>query len=329
MQLPNDLRLALERELRGIAPKQLAAVAAELSTRYREGHAREQATFLRTAQDVSAYAATRMPATWAAVHAALQAAAARQPTWLPRTQLDVGSGPGTAAWAAATLWPGLEQVTLLERESTMIKLGRSLATHAQAPAVRDATWIQADLTSAWNGSTHDLVTMAYVLGELPQATSSALIERLWSLTATMLVIIEPGTPRGFALIRAVRTQLIEAGAHIVAPCPHAAACPMAGADWCHFSQRIERSKIHRSIKGAELGYEDEKFSYVAVTRIPSDAPVAARVLRHPLNQPGRITLQLCTPIGLQERVVTKRDPGWRAARSLDWGDGLESSAQCD
>jgi ribosomal protein RSM22 (predicted rRNA methylase) len=321
MQLPNDLRLALERSLRGIAPKKLAAVAAELSTRYREGHARDHATFLRTPQDVSAYAATRMPATWAATYAALRAAARRQPDWNPRTQLDIGAGPGTAAWAATAIWPALARITLLERDPTMLKLGREFAAQAQSAALRQATWTQADLAGQWQTPPHDLVTLAYVLGELPQPKHSALIERLWALTSGMLVIIEPGTPRGFELLRAVRTQLIAAGAQIVAPCPHATACPMANGDWCHFSQRIERSKIHRAIKGAELGYEDEKFSYIAVSRQPA-VPAAARVLRHPQNQPGRITLQLCTPAGLQERVVAKSYLCWREARGLEWGDEL-------
>lgn len=321
MQLPNDLRLALERSLRGIAPKQLATVAAELSARYREGHARDQATFLRTPQDVSAYTATRMPATWAAAYAALHATARRQPDWQPCSHLDIGAGPGTAAWAATAIWPTLERISLLERDATMIKLGREFAAQAQSAALRSASWTQADLAGQWQAPPHDLVTLAYVLGELPQSKHSALVERLWSVTGATLVIIEPGTPRGFELLRAVRAQLIAAGAHILAPCPHAAACPMANGDWCHFSQRIERTKIHRAIKGAELGYEDEKFSYVAVSRQPA-GPIAARVLRHPQSQPGRIGLELCTLAGLQQRTVTKRDPGWREARGLDWGDEL-------
>ncbi|HYF65686.1 MAG TPA: small ribosomal subunit Rsm22 family protein, partial [Herpetosiphonaceae bacterium] len=169
MQLPNDLRLALERELRGVSPKQLAAVAAELSARYREGHSREKATFAQGAQDVAAYAATRMPATWAAIAAALRAAAAGRPDWQPRSLLDAGAGPASAAWAAAGVWPGLERISLLERESAMIKLGRSLAAHAQAPALRAATWTAADLGGTWQAAPHDLVTLGYVLGELPAA----------------------------------------------------------------------------------------------------------------------------------------------------------------
>ena len=44
----------------------------------------------------------------------------------------------------------------------------------------------------------------------------------------MLVLVEPGTPQGFARIREARAALIAEGAHIVAPCTHENVCPMEG-----------------------------------------------------------------------------------------------------
>ena len=97
---------------------------------------------------------------------------------------------------------------------------------------------------------------------------------------------------------------------------------MIDPDWCHFAARVERSSLHRRIKEAELGYEDEKFSYVALSRQPV-ALAAARIIRRPAQQPGVIQLELCTPEGLQSMQVRKRDrEAFRAARKAVWGGSL-------
>lgn len=320
MQLPPDLQLALEKAAQGLSPADLRAQAGSLSERYRADHSRPGARFAQGAKDAAAYVVTRMPATWGAVAAALDAAAEVVPEWEPRSLLDCGAGTGAAAWAATAVWPSLQALTLLERERAMAALGRELASQSRSAPLRAATWREHDLTVNDALQQADLVTLAYVLGEVP-AAAHAIIERLWAATTGLLVLIEPGTPRGFALIRAAREQLIGLGAQIVAPCPHAAACPMAGDDWCHFAERIPRLRSHRAAKGAALGYEDEKYSYVAVARFPA-APAAARVLRHPRVEPARISLELCASDGLRSVTIGKRDPAWRAARKVRWGDAF-------
>jgi ribosomal protein RSM22 (predicted rRNA methylase) len=148
------------------------------------------------------------------------------------------------------------------------------------------------------------------------------VAQLWERAEAAMVLIEPGTPQGWARIRAAREQLRSLGARIVAPCPHQEACPMPADDWCHFAQRIGRSREHRAAKGGALGYEDEKYSYVAVARAPG-APIAARVLRHPLQRPGRVELALCATSGLRSATVTRTSGQmWRLARDLRWGDAL-------
>ncbi len=320
--LPNDLRLALDHELRGIDAKKLTQTAAALSERYRAGHGRNPSNLLRDADDVRAYAAARMPATYAALHAALQVTRRRTPDWQPQTMLDVGAGTGAASWAAVVAYQSLCQIKLLERDRWMVSIGQNLARRAKSAVLQTATWQQADVLGAWQTPPHDLVTLAYVLGEIAHGDQAKLVERLWSVTNGVLLIVEPGTPRGFAIIRAVRDQLIEAGAQILAPCPHQQACPMRDDDWCHFAQRVERSSLHRILKAGERGFEDEKFSYVAAARFAGN-PCSARVLRHPQVQAGRISLELCTANGTHERrIITKRDHDWKTARKLDWGDEL-------
>ena len=118
--------------------------------------------------------------------------------------------------------------------------------------------------------------------------------------------------------------MIAAGADLAAPCPHMAACPMAALnDWCHFSERLDRSAAHRRAKGGELAYEDEKFSYVAASKIPATrAP--SRIVRHPQRKPGHVILDLCTNDGLKRQTIGKSNKeAWRAARKADWGDAWE------
>jgi len=90
-------------------------------------------------------------------------------------------------------------------------------------------------------------------------------------------------------------------------------------DWCHFAARVERSSLHRRIKDAGLGYEDEKYSYVALAREPV-APAASRIVGRPRHHPGLIELETCTPGGLATVRVSKHDRDrFRAARHAEWG----------
>jgi ribosomal protein RSM22 (predicted rRNA methylase) len=82
---------------------------------------------------------------------------------------------------------------------------------------------------------------------------------------------------------------------------------------------VERTSLHRKLKGGDLGYEDEKYSYVAVSREPVELS-GSRVLRHPRHNPGLIELELCTAAGPRHERVTKRTrEQFRAARKAFWG----------
>jgi ribosomal protein RSM22 (predicted rRNA methylase) len=323
MDLPHDLRQALSTELAAATPKALARTASDLSARYRGASAEVAGPFVRSDGDAAAYAAYRMPATYAAIRAALAALAAGAPDLRPASLLDVGAGPGTAAWAAAEVWPELRRITLLERDERMLTLGQRLQRHAASSAVREAPWRRVDVAGeGWEAATSDLVVAAYVLSEIPPSESDRFVSRLWALAGGAVVIVEPGTPRGFAAIRRARAALIAAGGRIAAPCPHDGACPMPDKDWCHFAQRITRTALQRGLKAGTLSYEDEKFSYVAATRLAVDRQFT-RVLRHPQMRKGLVMLQLCTPSGLERRTISRRDGAlYKRARDVSWGSTL-------
>ena len=164
--------------------------------------------------------------------------------------------------------------------------------------------------------------ISYVLGELAPAAAEAVIRKAWACARQFLVIMEPGTPRGFAAINAARSALIASAAEVLAPCPHKHTCPMAVAgDWCHFAQRVERTAQHRQLKGGALGYEDEKFSYVVACRQSAPAE-GARIVRHPRKHSRHIQLALCTPAGrIETKTVTRSSKqAFRLARKAEWGD---------
>jgi ribosomal protein RSM22 (predicted rRNA methylase) len=88
---------------------------------------------------------------------------------------------------------------------------------------------------------------------------------------------------------------------------------------------VERSSLHRRVKGGELGHEDEKFSYIALARDPVKLP-DARIIRHPRHHPGLIEIETCTPEGLRSERIAKRDRDrFRAARKASWGDAAKAA----
>jgi ribosomal protein RSM22 (predicted rRNA methylase) len=74
---------------------------------------------------------------------------------------------------------------------------------------------------------------------------------------------------------------------------------------------------------ADVPWEDEKFSYVAVSRKPA-ARVRARVIARPRKAGGHITLKLCRPDGLMDNQSFLRRDGaqFKRAWRTDWGSSL-------
>ncbi len=318
--LPAELTAALNARLHGMSRTDAAARSDAISKTYRAGGG---STAIRSEADALAYALARMPATYAAVTASLNALAGLRPDFAPASLLDCGAGPGTASWACAEAFASLNSFTLLDSNPALRQLALDLATHStrlHAPRYElgDATAKLADAPSA------DLVIASYVINELNDAARAKLVAALWSKTLDTLVIVEPGTPAGYARILGARAMLIGAGGHVIAPCPHDDACPLTAPDWCHFTQRLQRSRVHRQLKSAELPYEDERFIYVVLSRAPSTRRLA-RVLAQPVATKVAITAKLCTPGGLMTVVAPRRDKvAYARFRKLGWGDTVHA-----
>lgn len=316
MQLPEALQQAIQERAQSFGLRPLFEAREELTQRYRSSHQQ----FITKDAQREAYLITRLPATYAAIYATLKAIREQAPTLEIKSVLDVGAGPGTAMWALCEHWPAIEQITLIEKDLSFANLGKMLALNSPYEVIRKAHWEIGDIEKEQPSASYDLVIFSYSIGELPSSCLLPLTEAYQKRAKQLFVVIEPGTPMGFERIRLIRRHLIDLGGHLIAPCPHQLACPMADGDWCHFSARIPRSSLHRRLKGGSLGYEDEKFSYVAATRSPFSLP-SSRILSQPLHHSGHIKLKLCTDQGVQWPIVSKkRKELYQLARKRDWGD---------
>jgi ribosomal protein RSM22 (predicted rRNA methylase) len=325
LNLPPELQQAISAQLKPYPSERWIRDAQALSQRYRTARSADERPLASTDREALGYAVLILPSTYAQLAGAMDATAQRIPTFAPTTMLDLGSGPGTALWAATQQWSSLRQLRAWEREPTLIALGRRLAQSAPHVAVQAARWEQVDLQtrSGFSSERFDLVVLGHVLNELPPEAQAEVVNYAWRLTAGLLLIVEPGTSSAFAVARAARDQLLAVGANTIAPCPHNQPCPLVN-DWCHFPQRLLRPPFQKQARSAPSIWEDAKYAYAAMARFPVEQPIWGRLIREPLIAKGFTSLPLCTNEGINAVRVQKRERNaYRVASDLSWGSAFD------
>ena len=311
--LPSALSTIIERELAPFSVTAARDAADHLSLDYR---ARENIRHTLSPIERAAYLAVRFPSTFAVADTVWREISRILPACEIRSLLDAGAGPGTASLASAAHVPGVKY-TLLERDAGWRGLALSLAQASGLEAVFSAGSIE----NSAPFPQHDAVVASYALNEISSSHLSKIVDALWHSAGKILVVIEPGTPYGFEIIRAVREHALALGAHAAAPCTHDLACPMSRDDWCHRPVRVQRSALHRSLKRAELSYEDEKFSFVVLTRDPPSRSGTGRIVRKPIRAKGHVHLDLCKDGDLHRLTLSRKQGAmFKAARSAAWGE---------
>jgi ribosomal protein RSM22 (predicted rRNA methylase) len=316
--LPGWIAAALQSKLENVSRNVLRDRAQAISEAYRAGLSSKLIT---SDIDALAYAVVRLPATYSAVRAALSGAVEMAPDFQPQSILDIGCGPGTAAWASLDIWPSVMKATLIDRNPRLLDLARALGGSRRT----GIDFVQGDMAeSAGNAPQADVVMASYALTEIPTAGLGGILFALWDRADKMLVIVEPGTVAGFQRILAYRDALMAKGACIIAPCSHESLCPLAGNErWCHFGVRLPRSRDHLIVKDADVPFEDEKYSYLIASKDIGHAQ-GRRVLATPRVNKAAITLTLCAPEHVNERIIERRQKdAYKAAKRLGWGDVTE------
>src|ERR1700733_10355643 len=122
--LPAELKAALDAKLHGVSRNDTAERAALISKTYRDGG---NSGAIRSEADALAYALARMPATYAAVTASLNALREINPQVAPANPLEVGARPGTSRWAAAEAFSSLQDFALLDANNALRALAIDLS----------------------------------------------------------------------------------------------------------------------------------------------------------------------------------------------------------
>jgi ribosomal protein RSM22 (predicted rRNA methylase) len=98
----------------------------------------------------------------------------------------------------------------------------------------------------------------------------------------------------------------------------------AGA-WCHFGQKIARPDVQRTAKGAELGWEEAKYTFVACQRTPI-THTGMRLMHDPMRAKGYIDVVGCDKTGIHTHRIQKRDTQrYAQMRRAHWGSFIDEA----
>jgi len=146
----------------------------------------------------------------------------------------------------------------------------------------------------------------------------------------LLLVVEPALKVTSRRLQQVREALrAEAGLFVVAPCPHAEACPLLtrAEDWCHEDLAVDLPAALVPIaRAAGLRWQGLTYSRLALSTSPVRRP-GARVVLPPHPTKGKLAQGLCLP-GSPSVVVVERLDRHASAENEAWstlsrGDGLD------
>lgn len=311
------LRVAIENIANGYRLSSLQKISSAMTQKYKAQKS-DGTRLITSREEALVYAIVRMPATYSAIISALSHTLELIDSDDIETMLDVGAGTGAATWAACDFL-NLSSIDCIEREKEMIAIGKKMMEYNYL--YTSINWIMSDIFSFKPTKKYDIVIASYSLNEMSAYQREITLNKLWSLTNKLLLIIEPGTPYAYEMQKEMRQSLIELGATLIAPCPYNSNCLLPNDDWCHFTCRVQRSKLHKQVKEVDSPFEDEKFTYSAFSRCKPHFICEQRIIRHPIISEKKISLQLCTSKGIETKILYKKDGAlYKKAKKLGVGD---------
>jgi len=227
--------------------------------------------------------------------------------------LDHGCGSGIAARAFVRAF-GAKEVLCHDRSSRAMAFA-ARGVRETVPTV--AARAMPDVSAVRPG----VLLVSHVLGEL-DAPGVRDLERLIE-RSERVIVVEPGNKPVARALSTLRDRLL-ATFRVVAPCPHAAACPAlaSGDDWCHFfapppPEAFTDGDWVRTTKALGIDARALPYSFLCLVRDEAKAaPRAPRLLGRPTVGPHSARVQVCEAAGLRDVEIPKRTaPGlWRTLK---------------
>lgn len=219
--------------------------------------------------------------------------------------LDIGSGPGTAVFAASSLLLDRSvNFTGVEKTPGILKEAKRL--EGILPDNHSVEWIAGNINNIRDRK-FDVAIAANVINELEIGKQFKTCKEILS-RSKILIIIDPALKQTSRQLMALRDEFLnESSARVAAPCTHQAPCPMLAdneRDWCHFYIEWKRPKLVEAIDRATgLDHRYLKMSYLILGEVdrnlyPSQPPLTKgrslfRVVSSPLHSKGKLELVVC------------------------------------
>lgn len=325
--LPDGISTAIAEILSQAENKQWIKSAKELHERYMTRENETHESFIQNPSDVLAYLGMRSPATYAQIYGAGLQVQELYPSWNPTSLLDIGGGPGTAIWAAKTLWPTLKKATSIDHERYFQFIGKEIA--AKSSLDIEVTWQYKDLRNNLDKNdarNYDVVIIANVLNELSPSEREHLVTQAYNRCQGIFLIIEPGTPLGFDVIQTTAEVFAHKDELIAPYIPNSFV--QSHEYWIHFTQRFIRPEFQRRIRQQMRNsplmasdWEEAKYSYVAFSKIPTKQNIWGRIVSPIAKQKGFVEIPVLTEKEvIKVKVMKRHKKEYAFAKNLVWGD---------
>lgn len=327
-----EMNSFLDELVREIPYERIKALSNNIRDKYRDKESKGKDYEITTLEEAYTYGIYRMTQTSMVIKRVLDELIDAQIDTNIASILDIGAGTGASLLPISETFEDFK-ITLLEEQKSMIHVLEKTIKYLN---LEDRTNIIHKEAENFKKDSYDLVLASYMLNELTEEELKDFSNTLIDVTKKHLILIVPGTPDFFKKLEFIKVILIEKGFKIIAPCIGTHPCHLGKDDWCHFSQRVERSSTLRRIKEGEMSYEDEKFSYCILTKeeYPTHEESQAnegnntqldkehRIIRHPFYGKGTVDLLLCNLRDINSTKITKgrNKDIYKEVRKLKWGD---------